>query len=195
MRKSNTRNLRKIRTNKIQHTEKQSSEWVVNIHNCLSEGIEYDLGRSWTIYRVPKNMRGIYRKAYVPKLISIGPFHYGEKRLQAMEEHKMRYLLRFLGYDFDKAKGQEERDVEKQNLETVNRLEEINAAVKKLEVKARECYSEYFDIGSDEFVQMMVIDGCFLIELLRLYYKFDQEVSSYATLHIRIKSLALFSLL
>ncbi|XP_039171725.1 uncharacterized protein LOC104452055 [Eucalyptus grandis] len=42
--------------------------------------------------------------------------------------------------------------------------------------KMRACYSEsleYLRDGSynnDDFVEMMVIDGCFVVELLRLYY-------------------------
>ncbi|RVW50121.1 hypothetical protein CK203_114525 [Vitis vinifera] len=35
--------------------------------------------------------------------------------------------------------------------------------------KTRQCYAGAFDIDSNDFVQMMVIDGCFVLELLRLY--------------------------
>lgn len=174
-----TWNRRRIRTlKKQQQAEKnQPSEWVIDIHNCLREGIQYDLGRSWTIYHVPRNMKEVYRKAYLPKLVSIGPFHHGARHLWIMEEHKMRYLLRTLGYELDQGKDPcKGEELEVRSLGVVQRLEQLEMVVKELEPRARECYSEFLDIETDEFVKMMVIDGCFLIELLRLYYKFDQEV-------------------
>ena len=42
--------------------------------------------------------------------------------------------------------------------------------------KTRQCYAGAFDIDSNDFVQMMVIDGCFVLELLRLYNRFEREV-------------------
>ncbi|KAI4379358.1 hypothetical protein MLD38_005669 [Melastoma candidum] len=42
-------------------------------------------------------------------------------------------------------------------------------------VESRSCCSEEFeDSSSDEFVQMMVLDGVFVVELLRLYHKGTQ---------------------
>ncbi|KAM7490167.1 hypothetical protein LguiA_033088 [Lonicera macranthoides] len=38
--------------------------------------------------------------------------------------------------------------------------------VKKSEDKIRRCYSEHIEMDSDEFVAMILIDGCFIIELL-----------------------------
>ncbi|OVA19722.1 Protein of unknown function DUF247 [Macleaya cordata] len=188
-------------------------EWVININNCLEEGPDLDSGRSWTIYRIPKNMVQVHKSAYIPKIISIGPFHYGDLRLQAMEEHKMRYLFRILGYtgntnniQLDQMNGHcssshhddDDDDDEDQlqdddQLATIDqrrhhqssnshvrrhrrkdiRIESLEEAMKLLERKTRECYSEsFYNIDSDDFVQMMVIDGCFVIELLRLYHEY-----------------------
>lgn len=175
--KRNTRHLRRVRVNNTK-AEDQPPEWVININNCLKEGHVYDSGRSWTIYRVPQNMREVHRNAYVPKIISIGPFHYLDRRLQIMEEHKMRYLLRVLG-----CRGQEhEEQIEETNEaeartgQSTVQLEDLVTAMKVLEQRTRACYSEEFDdIDSDDFVQMMVVDGCFVVELLRLYHRFDKN--------------------
>ncbi|KAI3944984.1 hypothetical protein MKX01_006616 [Papaver californicum] len=135
--------------------------------------------------------------AYIPKIISIGPFYYEEPRLQAMEEHKMRYLLRVLGYtglqhpvvakenttNNRDNKGKQELAEPSFNLQEQQRLsgkgiqlEKLESAMKGLERKTRECYSEKFEyIESDDFVQMMVTDGCFVIELLRLFYNYYFE--------------------
>lgn len=171
--KRNPRNLRTVGSNKKQVKDKLP-DWVIDINRCLGEDHIYDAGRSWTIYRVPNNLREVYKSAFVPKIISIGPFHNRDPRLQAMEEHKMRYLMRLLGGKFEE--NGEGGDKEKLPRNVVN-LEDLVNSMKLLEQKTRACYSEPFDIPSDDFVQMMVIDGCFVIELLRLFNKFNRQVS------------------
>ncbi|XP_024042409.1 UPF0481 protein At3g47200 [Citrus clementina] len=44
-------------------------------------------GRS--IFEVPAYLRNVYQDAYEPNILSIGPYHRGKSRLNAMEEHKM----------------------------------------------------------------------------------------------------------
>lgn len=46
------------------------------------------------IYRVPPNMRQVEPKAYRPNNISIGPYHYGDPRLQNMEMIKRKFFRR-----------------------------------------------------------------------------------------------------
>ncbi|KAI3900302.1 hypothetical protein MKW92_010682 [Papaver armeniacum] len=45
-------------------------------------------------------------------------------------------------------------------------VEECVSSIKEIETKIRECYSEPVDIDSTEFVEMMVIDGLFIIGML-----------------------------
>ncbi|KAJ8623385.1 hypothetical protein MRB53_031914 [Persea americana] len=45
-----------------------------------------------TIFRVPRNLREVGRKAYIPQMVSIGPYHYGNRRLEDMQKHKPRLL-------------------------------------------------------------------------------------------------------
>lgn len=152
-------------------------DWVIDMNNDIKEGVVCDSGKWWTIYRVPKNMRGIHRNAFLPKIISIGPFHYKDPGLRIMEQHKMRYLLRVLEagpyQEEDGEEGVEDgRAVKVKGIQ----LEELAEAMGRLEQKTRERYSEDIPIDSDEFVQMMVIDGCFVLQLLLLFFKFDNEV-------------------
>ncbi|KAL9235569.1 hypothetical protein vseg_010317 [Gypsophila vaccaria] len=98
------------------------------------------------IYRVPRNLRKISEKSYTPSLISIGPFHRGSPRLKAMEEQKLRYLQRFLLRNEDKS------------------LEDYLSASMKWEKEARDCYVETVNLSSIEFTEMLVLDGCFIIE-------------------------------
>ncbi|XP_008781329.2 UPF0481 protein At3g47200-like [Phoenix dactylifera] len=101
-----------------------------------------------TIHRVPLNIRKGDTNAYEPKILSIGPYHRGDQKLQAMEVHKMRYLRELLG----------------SNLEA--NITKCVEKIKKLEKEARRCYSEIIELGSKEFVEMMLLDGCFIIQFL-----------------------------
>eukprot|EP00268_Persea_americana_P047480 TRINITY_DN4951_c0_g3_i1.p1 TRINITY_DN4951_c0_g3~~TRINITY_DN4951_c0_g3_i1.p1 ORF type:complete len:632 (-),score=120.25 TRINITY_DN4951_c0_g3_i1:229-2124(-) len=107
---------------------------------------------SCSIHRVSYGLRRHNQNAYDPQLISIGPFHH-EKRegqLRAMEEHKWRYLHDVL---CGKPKGW---------------LESCLATIKGLEKRARSYYSEVIALDSNSFVEMMLLDSCFIIEFLRL---------------------------
>ncbi|KAF8031372.1 hypothetical protein BT93_D0537 [Corymbia citriodora subsp. variegata] len=113
----------------------------------------------WSIFRVPAHIRRIDEKAYNPRVVSIGPFHWNRPALSAMEAQKARFYERLMT-----RMAYEDRDVG------------IKTAMRKLEPDARLCYSEEFDeISTDEFVDMMVLDGCFIVELLRLSYESNQD--------------------
>ncbi|KAM4081784.1 hypothetical protein ACJW30_11G118500 [Castanea mollissima] len=98
------------------------------------------------IYRVPKNLRQINKEAYSPKLISIGPFHHGKEEVRDMEKLKVRYLKEFC-YRTGKCQ------------------KEIARVIEENEVKIRRCYEEIFDISSEDFVKMVLLDSTFIIEL------------------------------
>ncbi|KAB1222079.1 hypothetical protein CJ030_MR2G028802 [Morella rubra] len=103
------------------------------------------------IYKVPAVMRGVERKAFQPSIMSIGPYHHGVERLQVQEELKRK----FVGRLFD------------QSRENGVKFEIVKSAMGKLEEEARICYSEEIDLKSEEFVNMMLVDGCFIVELFR----------------------------
>lgn len=106
---------------------------------------------SCCIFRVPESLIDVNCKAYQPRIVSIGPYHRGKPQFRMIEEHKWRYLGLLL-----------ERMQEKGL-----RLDVIFKAIEPLELKARECYSETIQLDSDEFLEMVVLDGCFIIELFR----------------------------
>ncbi|KAK9937744.1 hypothetical protein M0R45_014516 [Rubus argutus] len=102
------------------------------------------------IYRVPDRIKRLHEKEFVPSLVSIGPFHHGKKNLQAMEGVKLWYLNNLLV-----------------RLEPETRLEHIVEKITSMEEYCRDCYDEKFHVSSEAFVEMMVIDGCFIVEFLR----------------------------
>ncbi|XP_048235918.1 UPF0481 protein At3g47200 isoform X2 [Ricinus communis] len=106
---------------------------------------------SCCIFRVPQSFMDINGKSYQPHIVSIGPYYYGQPNLKMIEEHKWIYLGNLLSRL--QIKGLY--------------LEDLLKAIKALEMEARECYSETIQLDTDEFVEMMVLDGCFIIELFR----------------------------
>ncbi|CAI9117613.1 OLC1v1019024C1 [Oldenlandia corymbosa var. corymbosa] len=100
------------------------------------------------IFKVHNVLRNINAKAYEPQIIAIGPYHRNKSHLEMMEKHKLEFLHSLL----------------QRRKESVSKYV---SAMKLLEEKARRCYAEATDhLSPDEFVKMMVVDGCFIIELL-----------------------------
>ena len=118
------------------------------------------------IYRAPKKLREVNKEAYTPKLISIGPFHYGgeeprdkdgEREQREMKKLKMGYLKKFCN-------------------RTRKSQKEIARIIEENEEKIRRCYSESFDICHEDFVKMVLLDSTFIIELfLRSYMEEEYE--------------------
>lgn len=105
-----------------------------------------------SIFRVPQSMIDCNGKCYEPRVVSVGPYHRGQTHLQMMEEHKWHYL-----------NALHTRTHQTKNLT----LEDYMKSAKSVEEEARECYSESIHMDSDEFNEMMVLDGCFVLELFR----------------------------
>ncbi|KAK7303889.1 hypothetical protein RJT34_14807 [Clitoria ternatea] len=105
------------------------------------------------IYKVPSNMHQVEPKAYTPNNISIGPYHHGSQQVQKMEPLKRKFYRRL----FD-PKGQ-----------NGDKLDEAFEFLEEQEVNVRRCYmdKDSIELSNDEFLQMMLIDGSFIVQLLR----------------------------
>ncbi|KAL0360296.1 UNVERIFIED_CONTAM: hypothetical protein Sradi_3714100 [Sesamum radiatum] len=78
--------------------------------------------------------------------------HFNEQRpSRDWEQHKFRYLKLLL-------KRRNESSVDKYVM-----------AMRSLEEKARKCYAGPVEFSPDNFVEMLLLDGCFIIELIRKY--------------------------
>ncbi|XP_054781954.1 UPF0481 protein At3g47200-like [Prosopis cineraria] len=83
------------------------------------------------IYRVPCNLRKLNKDAYTPQLVSIGPLHYGQKKLKPMQAHKLHYLNLFK----ERVKG------------NIGALHKFKAFLKEKEQEIRQCYAEKLFCG------------------------------------------------
>ncbi|KAK6161724.1 hypothetical protein DH2020_005105 [Rehmannia glutinosa] len=101
-----------------------------------------------TIYKVHSHLRNINIRAYEPEVISIGPYHFDKDNLKMMEDHKLRYLHLLLQHKNDN-------------------IEKYVSTIGTLEQEARKCYAEPFSLNATEFIEMLVLDGCFVVELVR----------------------------
>ncbi|CAL4992838.1 unnamed protein product [Urochloa decumbens] len=131
------------------------SSWVVNMEKIQEASGSAEMAR-WeqhSIYRVPEFIKKeTNRDAYQPQFVSLGPYHHGEPHLLPMEEHKRRAVLH-----------------------VVNRARKpLGEFIAAIEQVADELEATYNDLGEKwrgankgRFVEMMVSDGCFMLEFIR----------------------------
>ncbi|CAL9754624.1 unnamed protein product [Musa acuminata subsp. burmannicoides] len=138
-----------------------SEEWLSSLKKRVDETKWMDSRTDGpTIFKVPRIFQEADPKAYKPRMVSLGPYHHGKIHLKAMEDLKWHYLKKFLGRNPGMS------------------LEDYIEQIKKAEDKARMAYSEKVDMTSDEFVQMMLLDCCFVIEIIDLSKTFHNPITS-----------------
>uniref|UniRef100_A0A2N9FTE1 Uncharacterized protein n=1 Tax=Fagus sylvatica TaxID=28930 RepID=A0A2N9FTE1_FAGSY len=126
------------------------NEQLVNHIITMFENLEPPVSTECCIYKVPYYLRKMNEGAYTPQVISIGPIHHNKERFQAMEKHKVRYFNNF-----------------KQQYE-IN-LEDLVSTIREMEDRIRRCYVETVQLESDDFVQMIILDASFILELFLNY--------------------------
>lgn len=126
-----------------------------NIVSLMKERLERKKSRlpspsKVCIFKVPNNIKFGNKADYDPKLISIGPYHWGEELLAPMKDMKLRYL----------------KDLLNRNPKR-NKVERYMKAVKSRLEEAKQCYRGFdeLNIADDVFLEMLLFDGCFLVEL------------------------------
>ncbi|KAL3506275.1 hypothetical protein ACH5RR_031657 [Cinchona calisaya] len=131
-----------------------SHQISISIDRKLS-GLSNTTSNQQFIFKVHDGLRSHKNEAYEPKVLSIGPYHHGKPKLKKMEMHKLRYLKELLG-----RRGE-------------TNAERYIIALTEFEDHARKYYAEeeISRISKKGFVEMMFLDGCFVIEFLRKNFK------------------------
>ncbi|KAG8472253.1 hypothetical protein CXB51_034476 [Gossypium anomalum] len=161
----------------------RSSPEMTPPHSDIEKGcLEFEHGlssfqkESFTIFKVPHRLREVNEKAYEPNVISVGPYHYRKPHLARMEGFKKRQF---------------ENIVEKTHLG----LHQFREAMKHLEGKTRKCYEQplHPDLEVEEkFVDMMVYDGCFVVQLIWIGHLYDfRELGQHVSYDMRYDLLLL----
>lgn len=123
----------------ISHTEDDIVSSIQGKMEIISSSIN--------IRRVPEQLRRENSRHYFPQLVSIGPYHRG--KLTAMDDHKWRYLFTLLN----------------RNPDIGLTLDKCVKSLRELEHRARRSYEGDINLSSNEFIEMMLVDGCFILEL------------------------------
>ncbi|KAL0658981.1 hypothetical protein Bca4012_079566 [Brassica carinata] len=134
-----------------QQPEETREEWVISIKDKMEQTLREDATTSWErlcIYRVPQYLQENDNKSYFPQTVSLGPYHHSKDHLLPMDRHKWRALNMIMA-------------------RTKQGIEMYLDAMKELEERARACYEGPIGLSSNKFTEMLVLDGCFVLELFR----------------------------
>lgn len=127
-------------------------EALVSHITTMLEALDPPLTSNCCIYRVPYKIRKLNESTYSPRVVSIGPFHNRDKRFESMEKLKLRYMKSLVEW-------------------SQTPLVDYIRTLKEWEDGVRSCYAESIHLSSDNFVKMILIDACFILELfLRSHY-------------------------
>ncbi|KAL5202909.1 hypothetical protein ABZP36_013861 [Zizania latifolia] len=125
---------------------------------------------SHRLSRVPAHLRDANDDAYTPRFVAIGPLHRADaRRLGAGERLKMTYLHNLI------SRGHPDPS---RHLAVIH---EYILVVAAREREARAFYSEDVNMNTEEFIQMLVLDGCFIVEHLVNVAIGREEPSLHAT--------------
>lgn len=120
-----------------------------DLNHCMSQVEDREIGkRCCLMCKVVHRIRQTDSNAYEPSVLSIGPYHHSELPLQAMETEKwicLDYILKM------------NREVS---------LREYLNMISRLEKEARGYYTEEINLDSREFLQMLLLDSCFILVYL-----------------------------
>ncbi|KAM3714909.1 hypothetical protein ACJW31_01G368900 [Castanea mollissima] len=124
-----------------------TNERMVSALEKMIEKKEPSFSFKCRIKRIPDHLRKVNEQAYSPMIISIGPFHHKDEKLQTMEKFKVRYL--------------------KSSMKRANiNLKNLVNAIGEMEERIKCCYAETsHDMAEDDF-KVILVDAIFILELM-----------------------------
>ncbi|XP_027337048.1 UPF0481 protein At3g47200-like [Abrus precatorius] len=130
----------------------QDRSWMVPIEVMLGS-LSHGEVQACSISIVPDEIRKAGENSFKPKVISVGPLHRGTTRdLQLMEEPKWSYMNKFLQRNENQVVGKTLQDYG----------DDILGLVKKISAS----YGGTVQSEPNELAKIMIVDGCFLLNLL-----------------------------
>ncbi|XP_022741122.1 UPF0481 protein At3g47200-like [Durio zibethinus] len=144
-------------------------ESLVSSLNAELENARQSMEPSYCIFKTPSILFRHRENSFVPNCFSIGPMHHGKENLVPTEKIKIKYLKGLLSRVIKSRPETTLLSKEAKEIEQQRVLTNWVDAVKLIEQQASACYAGHnyaAELGG-EFVKMMVLDGVFIIELLR----------------------------
>ena len=130
---------------------------MVTLVNSMKQELDYywTLGEdlvyrtnSCLIYRVQRHIKEADRSAYEPFVVSVGPYHHGAAASQSMQKLKWTMLDYILKLNCGKT------------------LMDYLTAVCGIARQARHCYTEDIEMNNEDFIKMLLLDGCLILVTL-----------------------------
>ncbi|KAI3889456.1 hypothetical protein MKW92_032382 [Papaver armeniacum] len=141
---------------------RRNSKWIIDVKENLDKMEEWRNVDNWMkkcIYQIPAYVTDLNKKAFKPRAVSFGPFHHGEDQLIPMEEHKHRALLRFL--------KRSNKPIESY-MDALDRVgKHLIDSYDWLDEAPSNDYRDQYGNYTDKFLELMMLDGCFMLEILR----------------------------
>ncbi|CAL4979575.1 unnamed protein product [Urochloa decumbens] len=124
------------------------------------------------VSRVPGHLRATNPDTYTPGLVAIGPLHAkdAERRLRRGNRLKMAYLNSLISRGHPDASG---------HLAVIQGYVRLVAA-REREARAMYAAEDVDNIPAEDFIQMLVLDGCFILEHLVNFATGREEASLHA---------------
>ncbi|KAL3820106.1 hypothetical protein ACJIZ3_006011 [Penstemon smallii] len=131
-------------------------DWAVDVEEAVNNmedmSKESELKKKRCIYRVPDRIRELDNNAFKPQVVSFGPYYYNERDSWPLEEHKNRALLQFL---------------KRSQKHLPPYLDALAREVEDLKYAYDQDVRSAWLMNDDErFLKMMILDGCFILEIL-----------------------------
>ncbi|KAK3137395.1 hypothetical protein QOZ80_5BG0451690 [Eleusine coracana subsp. coracana] len=135
------------------------TQWITRICRILEEDIEPYDDQPISISDVPKTLLCTKPEAYIPQLVSLGPYHHCRDELVGMERHKLsaakKAQIHLPGTD----------------------LQQLVHSFTKLAHRIRAHYHRHLNLSNETLGWMMVIDVSFLLEFLETFSKNNNKNS------------------
>ncbi|KAK2361065.1 UPF0481 protein [Trifolium repens] len=141
-------------TQTVENETQMMNDWLNSIQTLL-KSVDHDYIQTCSISIVPEELKNSSNEdAYMPRVVSIGPRFKGSREdLLLMEEVKLRSMLSLL------------HRAGKQG-ESKTYLEKCSKAIWKLDKQVRASYVFDIKLENNELAKIMLVDGCFLLELM-----------------------------
>ncbi|PON95327.1 hypothetical protein TorRG33x02_088490 [Trema orientale] len=143
---------------------------VIDIE-ALSSSIERGLSGNLamppqcSIFKIPTILSRHSKDAFTPNAFSFGPFHHDNVQLKPTNRIKQKYLLDLISrLSKPNPLDPNPTDVIRPDSKLIRNF---TKAISDVQNEARDYYAGPIGMKADKFLEMLVLDGCFIIELFR----------------------------
>ncbi|CAK9184019.1 unnamed protein product [Ilex paraguariensis] len=157
-----------------------SEEWVISIRKAGAANMSKNFQtRKQHMRMVPEILQANkgFQKYFVPRVVSIGPYHHGNPMLQQVENLKPVIANMYVS-------------------DKVEILQELPAKILERISEVRDCYDEgsIQNYNDESLAQMMILDGCFVLFYIRCVHYSNEDDLGMKSVYIALAQQDLFLL-